>query len=140
LNGSSDDSLSASTTLILILENVLKLFAPFVPMITDEIWLTMYPDKKSIHLQKWPQKIDVDLNNISSHEFEVAKESIASIRKEKTSNEIGLGKEVEKITITVNKEKIEALNQVLGDVQDAARANNLVINSSEENNEIKSEI
>jgi len=140
LNGSSVDSLSASTTLILILENVLKLFAPFVPMITDEIWLTMYPDKKSIHLQKWPQKIDVDLNNISSHEFEVAKESIASIRKEKTSNEIGLGKEVEKITITVNKEKIEALNQVLGDVQDAARANNLVINSSEENNEIKSEI
>ena len=85
-------------------------------------------------------KIDVDLNNISSHEFEVAKESIASIRKEKTSNEIGLGKEVEKITITVNKEKIEALNQVLGDVQDAARANNLLINSSEENNEIKSEI
>ena len=140
LNGSSADSLSASTTLILILENVLKLFAPFVPMITDEIWLTMYPDKKSIHLQKWPQKIDVDLDNISSHEFEVAKESIASIRKEKTSNEIGLGKEVEKITITVNKEKIEALNQVLGDVQDAARANNLVINSSEENNEIKSEI
>ena len=140
LNGSSADSLSASTTLILILENVLKLFAPFVPMITDEIWLTMYPDKKSIHLQKWPQKIDIDLNNISSHEFEVAKESIASIRKEKTSNEIGLGKEVEKITITVNKEKIEALNQVLGDVQDAARANNLVINSSEENNEIKSEI
>ena len=140
LNGSSVDSLSASTTLILILENVLKLFAPFVPMITDEIWLTMYPDKKSIHLQRWPQKIDVDLNNISSHEFEVAKESIASIRKEKTSNEIGLGKEVEKITITVNKEKIEALNQVLGDVQDAARANNLVINSSEENNEIKSEI
>ena len=139
-NGSSVDSLSASTTLILILENVLKLFAPFVPMITDEIWLTMYPDKKSIHLQRWPQKIDVDLNNISSHEFEVAKESIASIRKEKTSNEIGLGKEVEKITITVNKEKIEALNQVLGDVQDAARANNLVINSSEENNEIKSEI
>ena len=140
LNGNSVDSLSASTTLILILENVLKLFAPFVPMITDEIWLTMYPEKKSIHLQKWPQKIDVDLNNISSHEFEVAKESIASIRKEKTSNEIGLGKEVEKITITVNKEKIEALNQVLGDVQDAARANNLVINSSEENNEIKSEI
>ena len=140
LNGSSADSLSASTTLILILENVLKLFAPFVPMITDEIWLTMYPDKKSIHLQRWPQKIDVDLNNISSHEFEVAKESIASIRKEKTSNEIGLGKEVEKITITVNKEKIEALNQVLGDVQDAARANNLVINSSEEKNEIKSEI
>ena len=140
LNGSSVDSLSASTTLILILENVLKLFAPFVPMITDEIWLTMYPDKKSIHLQRWPQKIDVDLNNISSHEFEVAKESIASIRKEKTSNEIGLGKEVEKITITINIDKIEALNQVLGDVQDAARANNLVINSSEENNEIKSEI
>ena len=140
LNGSSVDSLSASTTLILILENVLKLFAPFVPMITDEIWLTIYPDKESIHLQKWPQEIDIDLSNISSHEFEVAKEVIASIRKEKTSNEIGLGKEVEKITITVNKEKIEALNQVLGDVQDAARANNLVINSSEEKNEIKSEI
>ena len=140
LNGNSVDSLSASTTLILILENVLKLFAPFVPMITDEIWSTMHPDKKSIHLQKWPQEINIDLNHISSHEFEVAKESIASIRKEKTSKEIGLGKEIKKITITVNKEKSEALNQVLRDVQDAARANNLVINSSEENNEIWAEI
>ena len=109
-------------------------------MITDEIWSIMHPDKKSIHLQNWPQEIDIDFNNTSSHEFEVAKESIASIRKEKTSKEIGLGKEIEKITITVNKEKGEALNQVLGDVQDAARANNLVLNSSKENNEIKSEI
>ena len=74
--------------------------------------------------------------------YKDAKKQYDSYTKTKYSDKLKLNsrKEVEKITITVNKEKIEALNQVLGDVQDAARANNLVINSSEENNEIKSEI
>ena len=63
-SASSVDSLSASTTLILILQNILKLFAPFVPMITDEIWSIMKPDEESIHLSKWPEVIDLSLIHI----------------------------------------------------------------------------
>ena len=139
-SGSSVDSLSASTTLILILQNILKLFAPFVPMITDEIWSIMKPDEESIHLSKWPEVIDIEINNISTNEFEVAKESIASVRKEKTSKGIGLGKEVDEITITINNEKSNYLKLVLNDVKDASRAKKVKINLSEENDEISAEI
>ena len=139
-SASSVDSLSASTTLILILQNILKLFAPFVPMITDEIWSIMKPDEESIHLSKWPEVIDIEINNISTNEFEVAKESIASVRKEKTSKGIGLGKEVDEITITINNEKGNYLKLVLNDVKDASRAKKVKINLSEENDEISAEI
>ncbi len=139
-SGSPIDSLSASTTLILILENILKIFSPFVPMITEEIWSTMHPDKDSIHLQKWPEKINVEFENISSKEFEIARETIASVRKEKTSKGISLGKEVEKIIISIGKEKNEYLKKVLKDVQDASRANKIVVNASEKIDEIEAKI
>ena len=139
-SASTVDSLSASTTLILILQNILKLFAPFVPMITDEIWSIMKPNEESIHLSKWPEVIDIEINTISTNEFEVAKESIASVRKEKTSKGIGLGKEVDEITITINSEKSNYLKQVLNDVKDASRAKKITINLSEEKDEISAEI
>jgi len=87
-----------------------------------------------------PEVIDIEINNISTNEFEVAKESIASVRKEKTSKGIGLGKEVDEITITINNEKSNYLKLVLNDVKSASRAKKVKINLSEENDEISAEI
>ncbi|MDO8494945.1 MAG: class I tRNA ligase family protein [bacterium] len=36
-------------------EMVLKLLAPFAPHITEEIWRTVLKNKKSIHLEAWPE-------------------------------------------------------------------------------------
>ena len=129
----NSDSLSASTTLILVLENILKLFAPFVPMITEEIWTTMHPDKESIHIQDWPQKINLDFKKITSNEFEIAREAISSLRKEKTSQEIGLGKEIGQVKLITNDSKKSLLEKILPDVKDAARAESieLVIDNDE---------
>ena len=36
-------------------ETFLKLLAPFAPHITDELWFSVLKNKKSIHLEKWPE-------------------------------------------------------------------------------------
>ena len=138
--GNASDSLSASTTLILILENLLKLFAPFVPMITEEIWTTMHPESKSIHIQDWPKSLNIEFGNISSKEFEAAKEAISSVRKGKTSLGIGLGKEIEKIKIITNAEKQSTIKEILSDVKDASRALKIEIETDESEDGIRSEI
>ena len=138
--GNASDSLSASTTLILILENLLKLFAPFVPMITEEIWTTMYPNNKSIHIQDWPKNLNIEFGNISSKEFEAAKEAISSVRKGKTSLGIGLGKEIEKIKIITNAEKQSTIKEILSDLKDASRASKIEIETDESEEGIRSEI
>ena len=138
--GNASDSLSASTTLILILENLLKLFAPFVPMITEEIWTTMHPESKSIHIQDWPKSLNIEFGNISSKEFEAAKEAISSVRKGKTSLGIGLGKEIEKIKIITNAEKQSTIKEILSDLKDASRASKIEIETDESEEGIRSEI
>ena len=35
-------------------ETLLKLLAPFAPFITEELWQTINPSAKSIHLEEWP--------------------------------------------------------------------------------------
>ena len=134
----NSDSLSASTTLILVLENILKLFAPFVPMITEEIWTTMHPDKESIHIQDWPQKINLDFKKITSNEFEIAREAISCLRKEKTSQEIGLGKEIGQVKLITNDSKKSLLEKILPDVKDAARAESIELVTDNDESGIRS--
>ena len=139
-SGNPLDSISASTTLILVLENLLKLFAPYVPMITEEIWTTMHPEKKSIHVQDWPEKINIEFGNISSSQFELARQAISSVRKEKTSLGIGLGKEIEKIKIIANADKIYGLKEIIFDVKDASRSLEIELGVDESEEGIRSEI
>ncbi|MBI2669760.1 MAG: leucine--tRNA ligase [Candidatus Yanofskybacteria bacterium] len=37
------------------LETFLRLLAPFVPHLTEELWMNTLGNKKSIHLEKWPE-------------------------------------------------------------------------------------
>ena len=36
-------------------EILLKLLAPFTPHIAEELWFSVLKNKKSIHLEKWPE-------------------------------------------------------------------------------------
>jgi len=44
-------------------QDFLKVLAPFAPFTTEEIWGTVFGEKESIHLSKWP-KVDPDLIGI----------------------------------------------------------------------------
>ena len=122
---------SGLTTLRLILENLLKLFAPFTPMITEEIWGWVYRNNnanyQSIHLEKWPEKINLDFKDINSEPLIIAREAIGAVRKEKTNIGLSLGAEVKKVSLIINKDIQSALDYVIDDVKDASRSQSIVI-------------
>lgn len=38
-------------TLVYVLDRILRLLSPFIPFITEEIYLSLFPNKKSINLK-----------------------------------------------------------------------------------------
>ncbi|KKT26085.1 MAG: Valine-tRNA ligase [Parcubacteria group bacterium GW2011_GWA2_43_9b] len=100
---------TAQQALLNVFLSVLKMYAPILPFITEEIYLTIYKDtekSKSIHISNWPSKIEVK-SNVDILDFSEAIEAIDEIRKYKSENNISLGKEIEdyKLKTKVNIEK-----------------------------------
>jgi len=118
-----EGSLSAITTSRVILENLLKILSPFIPMVTDEVWGWIYSDKNfsSIHLENWPTEIEIDFMENDHQEFENAKEAIACVRKEKTALGISLGATINNLVIKVDKDKETKLKKIISDLKDASR-------------------
>ncbi len=80
-----EDNLSAQYTLQQVHRRFLKLFAPFLVHITEELWNTMYEEDGSIHTEAWPEPLGVEADLDAG---EAAMEIIHGIRKYKTDNQM----------------------------------------------------
>lgn len=100
-----DDELSkagAVHTLKIVFKDILKMFAPIIPFVTEEL----FDEEKSIHISTWPRTKEVDFK-LDMLDFNKAIEAINEVRKYKSENKISLGAEIEeyKLITEVDKEK-----------------------------------
>lgn len=81
---------SAETGLRKVHKKIVKMFAPFTPHITEEIWNDMYR-KESIHRSDWPETegLKIDLENGDN-----AMKAISALRKFKSANQMPLNSEI----------------------------------------------
>ena len=95
-------------TLQYVLLQIMKLYAPIMPFITEEIYSSMKIRKlDSIHLERWPEKLMRE--NMEVHETEIDQviSVISGIRAFKTSKKLPMSAELEKILIRGQKEILE---------------------------------
>ncbi len=93
LNGDDNTSKQAAqSTLGTVLQTVLKLFAPILPYITEEIYQHLFSltPKESIHLSIWPQLVSLPPES-ALDDFSSAIAAIDEIRKHKSKNALSLG-------------------------------------------------
>ncbi len=108
---------SAIATLQICLNTLLKLFAPFIPHICDEIYSTIFAEEfaktGSINARgNWP-KIDQDLFHEKFHEMgEAALSVIFEVRKFKSEKNISMKTTVKKILINCEKDLAEVLEDL----------------------------
>ncbi|WHQ47071.1 MAG: valine--tRNA ligase [Candidatus Midichloria sp.] len=93
------------------LSAILKLFAPFIPHLTEEIYQTLFPHELvSIHQQgSWPK---FDNLNINENHILIGNTTVALldlVRKSKSLLNISVAKEVELIEIVTNLSNIDLL-------------------------------
>lgn len=95
---------SAQYTLYHALLTILKLFAPIMPHITEEIYHLYFVEHEggeSIHVTSWPEHTEDRVFEDAHEEGSVALEIIDAVRKYKTDNNMSLGTELEEVNVTV---------------------------------------
>ena len=106
-NEKGDKKLSAQYTLYQSLLTILKLMAPIMPFITEEIYqkhFSKYEKNKSIHLTKWPKSKE---DTQSSSYLRMAESLYLMINQERTKNKKSMNSE---IILTLESRNIRALN------------------------------
>ncbi len=120
----------AQATLGACLSALLKLFAPFIPHITEEIYQEMFAKTdgvQSIHLSQLPMAAAVDKKAIELGNLAV--EAISEIRKWKADNKLSLGAEVD--LLMLYHPKADKLKEIAGEIRGTMRVKNLEIKKGE---------
>jgi valyl-tRNA synthetase len=117
---------SAVATLRLGLDVLLRLFAPFVPFISEEVWSWAFAAEKrqpSVHAAPWPGERDFDAiaEPAAPESFDVAIACWNAILKAKADAAVSMGREVERLVITANAKTLAALRGVIADVLSGGR-------------------
>jgi valyl-tRNA synthetase len=91
---------SGIVTLYYLFDKLLRLFAPFIPYITEEIHNTVY-NSQSIHSRgSWPKPIDIQHNP----DGDLVVEILGLVRKAKTEKGLSIGAAVELIEVSLPSE------------------------------------
>jgi valyl-tRNA synthetase len=117
--GDGHGAASGQAALGLALEALLKLFAPFLPYVTEEVW-SWWRDG-SIHRSSWPDAAPLlaasgDANTLP---LRVAAEVLTEVRRAKSEAKRSMRTPVEHVTVTDADDRLSALAEVADDLKQA---------------------
>jgi valyl-tRNA synthetase len=110
-----DNAASAHAALTTALSTLLRLFAPFMPYVTEEVW--SWWQEGSIHRSSWPTAVDVDGDPAV---LAAAAEVLGQVRKAKTTAQKSMRAPVASIRVTAPAEFLVALGEAEADLREAS--------------------
>lgn len=114
---------SAVATLSFALKTFLRLLAPFVPFITEEIWSWRFAelDSNSVHTARWPSLSECEAVAVPQESlmYDCAVEVLTKIRSAKTEAKKNLRWPVESLKLSGPEKHQQALKAALEDVLEA---------------------
>ncbi|MEK6859040.1 MAG: valine--tRNA ligase [Nanoarchaeota archaeon] len=117
-NGTPEEKASAYYTLYQALLAILKLFAPFTPYITEEMYQQHFAKlekKESIHLESWPELIKIKQKEDDDRIWMRLLEIISFVRQKKSEEKKSMKAE---IRLTLSKEDALLLKHVMKDLKE----------------------
>jgi valyl-tRNA synthetase len=121
---------AAQWTLYHALLNVLKLLAPYLPFITDEIYLGLFQQwdsMASIHIAPWPHVYANWIDEQAETAGRCILEVLHSVRRQKADLGLSVGAEVAALQITTTPAAQQVLQAAEQDIISATRAQALTI-------------
>jgi valyl-tRNA synthetase len=101
------------------LSTLLRLFAPFLPFVTEEVW-SWWQDG-SIHRASWPAIPELDAGTGDPLVLDVAAEVLGGVRRAKTEAKKSLRADVTRAVVRGTPEQLAALEAARNDVTEAGR-------------------
>jgi len=120
---------SAHAALQLALSVYLRLFAPFLPFVTEEVW--SWWREGSIHRAAWPSGDEFVTIATEPAALEAASKVLGSIRRAKSDAKVSMRAEVSRVTVTGSPREIELVKLGAADLIEAGRATEIVYSEGE---------
>ena len=117
---------SARATLAVALSVLHRLFAPFLPFVTEEVW--SWWQEGSVHLARWPETAEVGLHAGSAGTvLDTAAEVLGAVRREKTAHKRSMRARVARLVVSGPSDALRAVEEARGDLIDAGGVDELVL-------------
>ena len=130
---------SARAALGITTHTLLKLFAPFIPFVTEEVW--SWWQEGSIHLQSWPKSSEIITNKeVGIDPLNNVTWILSEVRKVKTENKQSMKAEVKTLEIWAKAEVIEQVKDAQKDLIAAGNIKDLKLNVSDSEIKVKAEL
>jgi valyl-tRNA synthetase len=120
---------SARRALELALSTLLRLFAPILPFVTEEVW--SWWQEGSVHLAPWPTPEPLRVGEPDGLVLDVAAEVLGRIRKAKTEAKASMKAPVARVVVRDRPERLAALERAAADVREAGVVAELVTEAGE---------
>ena len=116
---------SANRALTVALETVLRLLAPYLPFVTEEVWSWWL--EGSVHRAPWPSADELRAVAGQADEltFETAGAALGEVRRAKTEAKVSLRTGVTEAVVRDTAERLAALRQAEGDLRGAGKIESL---------------
>jgi len=115
-----DTGASAHAALQLALSVYLRLFAPFLPFVTEEVW--SWWREGSIHRASWPTVDELAPHLGDPAILAVTAEVLSAVRKAKSDAKASMRAEVSLVSISATDDRLDLVRQAQADLKAAARA------------------
>jgi valyl-tRNA synthetase len=130
---------SARAALGITTHTLLKLFAPFIPFVTEEVW--SWWQEGSIHLQSWPKSFEIITNqSVGIDPLNNVTWILSEVRKVKTENKQSMKAEVKTLEIWAKEEVIEQVKDAQKDLIAAGNIKDLKLNVADSEIKVKAEL
>jgi valyl-tRNA synthetase len=124
----SSGAASANSSLVAALSVLLRLFAPFLPFVTEEVW--SWWQEGSVHTAPWPVRDEIEalfpdhsesLRVADQHVYEWATEVLFEVRKQRSEARQPLKVPITLVTITTDATRAAMMPEVDADLRAALR-------------------
>ncbi|MQA34098.1 valine--tRNA ligase [Modestobacter roseus] len=126
--GTGDAATSAQATLAVALSVQLRLFAPVVPFVTEEVW--SWWQTGSVHRALWPAATELPTEGDPAV-VTAAAEVLSAVRKAKSDAKASMRADVATTTVTAPEARVSAIEAGRADLVDAGRIAELSIVAGE---------
>ncbi|MGH3911080.1 MAG: class I tRNA ligase family protein, partial [Pseudonocardiaceae bacterium] len=112
------------------LSTLLRLFAPFMPFTTEEVWSWWRPG--TVHRAPWPCADDLRTasGDVDRRVLSTAAEVIRTVRKSKSDAKLSMRAEVERLTVRGSQSFLTLFEEARSDVQAAGHISQIEVVAS----------
>jgi valyl-tRNA synthetase len=133
--------LSAIHTIYHCLDGILRLFAPIMPHVTEELYQAIFENKiaktknNSIHSTGfWPSAKDYTVNAEAEKAGEMLVTILNEVRKIKADKNVSVKYPVDRISVSVSEQNKKLINSFDKDLRNVTSAKEILFNSSSDDN------